>query len=535
VRELGELTASERAFVEASRRRLVRRRLATAAAIAAVPLVALAIFLGVRFEAARKRAREVAARVEAAAARHADAERLAGQAAAAREDAFRRFDADDEPGGEARWAAARRLSAEAHGRYAEAAAELEAAFLLDGAAARDQMARTLWAEAELAELEHDGARVDELVRRLAAYDPARAARWHAPGRIVITLDRPARITVHALSPGAGSKIAGGFEAQPRLARDGARLDDALPPGSYVAVIAAPDGVVVRDPFLLARGGRLDRAIAIPPRAAVPPGFVHVPEGDFFLGSSREEVREVLGAQPLRPAHGRAFLISRTEVTFESWIEYLRAQPPEERRALRPGKGGVILDEQDDGRFALSLEPAPRQRYRVREGEPLVYPGRAVRAKVRWERLPVTGVSAADALAYAAWLDRTGRVPGARLCTFREWEHAARGADGRSFPHGEELHPTDANIDATYGRVPEAFGADEVGSFPASDSPYGIADLAGNVWEVTTAERGKLWQKGGSFFLPAIAARSDDRSNPGEQDMGNARLGLRICADAAPAR
>jgi len=535
VRELRELTADERAFLEASRRRLRRRRLARAAMIAALPLIALAIFAGVRFEAARTRARDVGERLDDAAAHRAAADRLVADAAAARAAAFRLFDADAD--GEPRWAEARRLAAEARARYGDAAAALEAAFVIDPDAVRAPMAALLWADAELAEAERDRARVADLLRRLAAYDPARAAGWRRPARLVLELDRPAQIAVHALAPDeAGPRIAGGFAARPVLEREGARLDAELPAGSYVAVIRTPDGRVVRDPVLLERGQRLVRALAVPPPDAGPPGFVYVPAGRFFLGSSLEPVRrDVLAAQPLRAVDGDAFWIARTEVTYGAWIEYLRSLPAEERAARRPSRGGVILEEQADGRFALTLEPTTNQRHRAREGERLVYPGRTVRRDVDWRRLPISGVAYTDALAYAAWLDRTGRARGARICTVREWEHAARGADDRSFPHGHALDPAEANIDATYGRVPSAYGPDEVGSFPGSASPYDVVDLAGNVWEVTTAPGGQILYKGGSFYTPVISALTEDRSNPGSPNHASARSGLRLCADAARAR
>ncbi|HSK03070.1 MAG TPA: formylglycine-generating enzyme family protein, partial [Kofleriaceae bacterium] len=545
VRALGGLTAGERAFVEASRRRVRRQRLVRGVALAAVAAIVLAV-VGVRLVAARARERAFAALAGAAASHEAEAARLAAASLEARRDAFRRFDGGDERGGEARWADARRLSAAASKHHASAAAQLEAAAQLDRSAAGARLAASLWAELELAEAEHDDGRVAALRSRLARVDPARAASLDRPGRIVLALDRPGRIAVHGfrcfeqgpdcVPGGGGPTIAGGFDAQPVLVRDGARLDAELPPGSYLAVLAMPDGHVVRAPFVIARGARIEASIAVPPLADAPPGFVHVPAGEFLHGSGHEEgVRRNLAAQPLRRVHGRAFWIARTEVTFGQWLAYLRELPPAERKERLPAGTGVGLGEGPDGRFVLSLEPAPGQTYRAAEGEPLVYPGREVRKEVRWERLPVSGVSYADALAYAGWLDRTGQVRGARVCTAREWEHAARGADGRSFPHGGALEPGHANIDATYGRVPSAFGPDEVGSFPASDSPYGVADLAGNVWEITTTGEDRPSYKGGSFYQTAFAATSENMGNPGDPNLGNIRVGLRICADAARAR
>jgi formylglycine-generating enzyme required for sulfatase activity len=295
-------------------------------------------------------------------------------------------------------------------------------------------------------------------------------------------------------------------------------------------------------------------MTVPPRGAMPPGFIHVPAGRFLFGTIGDELsrREFLLAQPLHAVETAAFWIARTEVTYADWLAYLRALPPDhwldyllalspdERvrqdvRHIRFPSTGVTLEERD-GRFTLSLAPVTGADlwHRAREGEPLVYPGRKVRKEVRWERLPVSGISYLDAQAYTACLDRTGRVPGARLCTVHEWERAARGADGRVFPHGDVLHPGDANIDLTYGRVDNAYGPDEVGSFPASHSPYDLADLAGNVWDWTTDAKGKPLLKGGSFFQPPQAAMSSN-ANPGAASLRNVRTGLRVCADAARAR
>src|SRR5207253_2500866 len=77
---------------------------------------------------------------------------------------------------------------------------------------------------------------------------------------------------------------------------------------------------------------------------------------------------------------------------------------------------------------------------------------------------------------------------------------ARGADGRPYPHGDRLSPDDADFDETYGRNPLSFGPDEVGSHPASDSPFGVSDMVGNVWEwVRSLGPGQVLYRGGSWY------------------------------------
>ena len=98
--------------------------------------------------------------------------------------------------------------------------------------------------------------------------------------------------------------------------------------------------------------------------------------------------------------------------------------------------------------------------------------------------PATDLTWHDANAYCTWLTGNWRREGrlaptgiVRLPTEREWEAAARGPEGLSFPWGEDWAPDHSNS--------EEAGFNEccaVGLFPEGNSPFGCADLAGNVWE-----------------------------------------------------
>ncbi len=147
-------------------------------------------------------------------------------------------------------------------------------------------------------------------------------------------------------------------------------------------------------------------------------------------------------------------------------------------------------------------------------------------------MPVTCISWADAIAYAAWLARlTGQTW--RLPTEAEWEKAARGTDGRIYPWGNQWDSSRANIDEFDAWIlnHEQHNVDSgmmgkwrsllahvmakphkplddvptpVGAFAerGDKSPYGVHDLAGNVWEWTT-----------SLFRPYPYLADDGREDP----------------------
>lgn len=93
--------------------------------------------------------------------------------------------------------------------------------------------------------------------------------------------------------------------------------------------------------------------------------------------------------------------------------------------------------------------------------------------------PVVGVNWYEAVAYCNWLAAKTSKP-YRLPGEAEWEKAARGTDGRIYPWGNEWDQTKLNSEE--GGLSYTT---PVGYYPPDvDSPYGAADMAGNVWEWT---------------------------------------------------
>jgi formylglycine-generating enzyme required for sulfatase activity len=292
---------------------------------------------------------------------------------------------------------------------------------------------------------------------------------------------------------------------------------------------------VRYPLLLGAGEPFAAEVALPEEKAVPEGYVYVPEGRFLVGSAEPESlrKGFVLSPPLHEARTTEFLIARTEVTIGDWIQFLSTLPPVERArrtpSLRLRMWGVELRQADDGSWRIGLTLSA-VRHEARPGEPIRFSGRARREALRWERLPVTGISLEDARSYFGWLDATGKAPGARPCTEWEWERATRGADARLFPHGDVLTAEDADFDETYGRHPLGLGPDEVGSHPASESPFGILDAVGNVYEVvpSNGSPGEAVMRGGAWYYDSMSAMIPNRTM-GAETTKDHLMGVRGCA------
>lgn len=132
--------------------------------------------------------------------------------------------------------------------------------------------------------------------------------------------------------------------------------------------------------------------------------------------------------------------------------------------------------------------------------------------------PVVCVSRMDVDAYIRWLNQKTSM-NFRLPTEAEWERAARGTDGRLYPWGNTFDPWRCNTAESLKK-----GTTPVGTYsPSGDSPSGVADMVGNVWEWTESPfvpypynpnstvddvkaRGRYVVRGGAWYYTRKLAR-----------------------------
>ena len=191
----------------------------------------------------------------------------------------------------------------------------------------------------------------------------------------------------------------------------------------------------------------------------------VPAGDFPMGYGGGTDYE----KPVHTVRVDAFWIDRTEVTngqFEEFILHSRYQTDAE------AMGWSYVFDADVSRWIRTV------------GANWEHPQGPAGGLFGLADHPVTDVSWNDAVAYCRWA-------GKRLPSEAEWEKAARGTDGRIYPwgngepDGELANFADSNIGLAWAAddVDDGYAfTAPVGSYPNGASPYGVLDMAGNVWE-----------------------------------------------------
>ncbi len=200
-------------------------------------------------------------------------------------------------------------------------------------------------------------------------------------------------------------------------------------------------------------------------------FVEIPRGTLLMGDKR-----LRDASPQHKIELRAFALGKYPVTNSEYAEFISARGYEiETYWTRMGWKWM----------------------RGRIGQEAV-PGFWHEPRLNQARLPVVGVSWYEAVAFCNWRTEqvkagnkeTGKQVTFRLPSEAEWEYAARGENNpRNFPWGEKFERGRANTaEAGFG------GTTPVSHFPAGVSPFGVWDMAGNVFEWTLSKWGSNWQE-----------------------------------------
>ena len=203
----------------------------------------------------------------------------------------------------------------------------------------------------------------------------------------------------------------------------------------------------------------------PAMAAGPLDMLPVPGRAYIMGDADGDANETP-----REVTVAAFALMRTEVSNAQFADFVAAT-------------GYVTDAERSGAGYVWTG-----RWRLAESANWRQPGGEATGIAGLDDHPVVQISARDAEAFCAH-------HGLRLPSETEWEFAARGTDGRRYPWGDEA-PRQEGADrrANFGTVPccapdASDGYRQtapVGRYPAGASPFGMLDMAGNVWEWTSS-------------------------------------------------
>ncbi len=242
-------------------------------------------------------------------------------------------------------------------------------------------------------------------------------------------------------------------------------------------------------------------------------LVPVPGGAFVMGDAAGEPDEAPRTVRVAP-----FRIMRHEVTNAEFTAFVAAS-------------GRVTDAEASGSGYVW-----KRRWRRAAGADWRHPEGPDSTIAGKPDHPVVQVSAQDAAAFCAWA-------GLRLPSEEEWEFAARGRDTRRYPWGDRVPDQGADARANFGTVPccAPDAADSylttapVGSYAQGASPFGLMDMAGNVWEWTASRfpgkpREVILRGGGWGNDPYCLRVSYRHGNP--PDIGLDMVGFRCAGDAA---
>jgi eukaryotic-like serine/threonine-protein kinase len=289
------------------------------------------------------------------------------------------------------------------------------------------------------------------------------------------------------------------------------LSALLPWGSGVILVRAAGYDELAYPVFVRANRLLDISIRLFTASEIGDGFCHIPAGSFLFGGDSEAG----GIDARQELFLPDFFIAKRQVTCSEYAAFLNAvaaRNPQQATLhaprLRPDAAPFWVPGAD-GRYSL--------------------PCRDFDGTV-WEReWPVTWISLTDAESFAAFRSARDQVR-YRLPNEEEWEKAARGTDGRSYPWGNHFDPTFCRMVESVLARPEPVLA---GVYACDRSPYGLWDMGGNVGDLTTSPYGshdsRRVVRGGAYPWSAESCRTTFRTGA-EPHQPNGPWGFRLVKD-----
>lgn len=291
----------------------------------------------------------------------------------------------------------------------------------------------------------------------------------------------------------------------------------LPRGSYLLLLESKRAGEVRYPFRILPPATHAAVISLDPppiwrEPSLHHPFIRIAAGEFIRG--RDPLApNTLGRRDEGTATLPEFFISKFEVTVGQYCEFLNDLM--RRSEVEAWK-----------RVPRSFDPLTPFPDWSRSNGRISFSG-------TWQAdWPVVGISALDAEAYAEWLSLRTDPSGwrIRLPTEDEWEKAARGADGRLYPWGNELRRSFCATQRSRSLEQGERSPQPIGMFPADESVYGVRDMAGNVAEWTSSSGvtpKTLVFKGGNCGRSPDFCRAASREHASE--LGEEGIGIRLVA------
>ncbi|MCP4868077.1 MAG: SUMF1/EgtB/PvdO family nonheme iron enzyme [Proteobacteria bacterium] len=242
-------------------------------------------------------------------------------------------------------------------------------------------------------------------------------------------------------------------------------DVPLPMGSHLLILKHPAYPDVRYPVAIGRSEHHEGYVRFYTAEEIGEDFVYIP-GGRFLG--RGGTTEFGDTEDLREVILPDYAIGRLPVSMRQYLEFinhLQSKDPEEAKARVPRTAidGALCHQEEDGTWVPTYEIL------IEGGLQEVYPD----PEIVWD-LPAIALSWDDANEWCAWAtERYGAE--LRLPTENEWEKAARGVDGRSYPWGNAYDATFANWRGSRKSYSQL---EPPGAYPTDVSPYGVVDMCG---------------------------------------------------------